>query len=86
MRVNLAMQLHYFLNDEEVRVWLLPFYQTIFSCFLFFTGYLHKAKVWLDEESLRAERIVRLRDCPHHIQQLEQTLSVCQHRHGQSLA
>lgn len=65
--------------EVNVVVWLLPFDQTVSSHFLCFTGYLHKAKVWLDEESLRAERIVRLRDCPDHIQQLEQTLSVCQH-------
>jgi len=31
------------------------------------TGHFHQAQVWVDEESLRAERPMRLRDRRHHL-------------------
>eukprot|EP00075_Anas_platyrhynchos_P038879 XP_027328132.1 myocyte-specific enhancer factor 2B [Anas platyrhynchos] len=39
-----------------------------------------------DEEGVRAERAVRLRDRPHHLQQHQPPLPVRQHRHGQGAA
>lgn len=48
------------------------------------TGDLHQTEVWSDEESLWAQCVVWLRDCPHYFQSLKQALPVCKHRHGQS--
>lgn len=48
------------------------------------TGDLHQTEVWSDEESLWAQCVVWLRDCPHYFQSLKQALPVCQHWHGQS--
>ncbi|XP_061603557.1 uncharacterized protein LOC133465125 isoform X1 [Phyllopteryx taeniolatus] len=47
---------------------------------------LHQAQVWPDEEGVRAERAVRLRDRAHRLQQHRQALPVRQHRHGQGAA
>lgn len=52
---------------------------------VFSSGYLHKEEVWSDEKGLRAERTMWLWDSPHHFQQLQQTVPVRQHRHGQSV-
>lgn len=57
----------------------------IFLC-SFLPGDIHKAKVWLDEEGLRAECVVWLRDRSDHLQPREQAVPVCQHWHGQGPA
>ncbi|XP_054661843.1 myocyte-specific enhancer factor 2B isoform X1 [Grus americana] len=49
-------------------------------------GDLHQAEIRADEEGIRAERPVRLRDRPHHLQQHQPPLPVRQHRHGQGAA
>lgn len=49
-------------------------------------GDIYQTQVRSDEKGLRAERVVRLRDRPHHLQQHKPTVSVRQHRHGQSTA
>ena len=46
---------------------------------LFCQGDLQQAQVWCDEEGVRAERAVRLRDCPDHILEQQQALPVRQH-------
>ena len=48
-----------------------------------FAGDVQQAQVWRDEEGLRAERAVRLRDLRHHLQLAQQALPVRLHRHGQ---
>jgi hypothetical protein len=45
----------------------------------FFQGDLHETQVWVDEEGLRVERVVRLRDLCHHLQLQQQVVSVCLH-------
>lgn len=49
-------------------------------------GDVHQAEVRSDEEGVRAECPVRLRDRPHHLQPLQQAVPVRQHRHGQGPA
>lgn len=49
-------------------------------------GDVHQEEVRPDEEGVRAERPVRLRDRPHHLQPLQQAVPVRQHRHGQGPA
>ena len=51
------------------------------ACYVF-VGDLHEAEVRTDEEGVRAERVVRLRDRSHHLQQQQPPLPVRQHRHG----
>ena len=51
-----------------------------------FAGDVQQAQVRRDEEGVRAERAVRLRDRAHHLQQQQQALPVRQHRHGQGAA
>jgi len=46
-------------------------------------GHLHQEEVRLDEEGVRAECVVRLRDLGHHLQLTQQALPVRFHRHGQ---
>lgn len=59
--------------------------QNIQHC-CFISGDFHQAKIWLDEESLWAERAVRLWDRSDHLQPCEQAVPVRQHWHGQGLA
>ena len=47
-------------------------------------GDLHQEEVWPDEEGLRAQRPLRLRDLGHHLQLAQQAVPVCLHGHGQS--
>lgn len=47
-------------------------------------GDVHEAQVWPDEESLRTERPLRLRDRAYHIQLDEQALPICVYGYGQS--
>jgi hypothetical protein len=54
--------------------------------FISFSGYLQQAQVWRDEEGVRVERAVRLRDCPHHLQLFKQAVPVRVDRHGQGAA
>lgn len=49
-------------------------------------GDIHQTEVRFDEEGVRAECPVRLRDRSHYLQPLEQAVSVRQHRHGQGPA
>lgn len=49
-------------------------------------GDFHEEKVWPDEEGLRVKCSVWLWNCPHHLQWLQQAVSVRQYRHGQSPA
>ena len=53
---------------------------------LIFSGDIHKAEIWTDEEGLRVVGVVRLRNRPHHLQFGQQTVSVRVLGHGQDLA
>lgn len=55
-------------------------------CFLFFPGDIYEEEIWVNEEGLWAECSVWLWDCSDHLQQHQQTVPVCQHWHGQSVA
>ena len=46
------------------------------------TGDVHKAQVWLDEESVWTECALRLWDCRHHLQPFQQVVPVREHGHG----
>lgn len=59
------------------------FWRTFFSVF---PGDIYKEEIWVNEEGLWAECSVWLWDCPDHLQQHQQTVPVCQHWHGQSVA
>lgn len=59
------------------------FWRTFFS---FFPGDIYKEEIWVNEEGLWAECSVWLWDCSDHLQQHQQTVPVCQHWHGQSVA
>lgn len=50
------------------------------------TGDFQQAQVWRDEEGVRAECAVRLRDRTHHLQQQQQAVPVRVDRHGQGAA
>ena len=49
-------------------------------------GDVHEAQVRADEEGVRAERAVRLRDRAHHLHEQQQAVPVRQLRHGQGAA
>ena len=51
-----------------------------------FPGDVQQAEVRTDEEGVRAERAVRLRDPDHHLQLAQQALPVRLLRHGQGPA
>jgi len=53
-----------------------------FRVYLYFTGDIYEEKVWTDEEGVRTERPLRLRNRSHHLQPFQQVVSVCEHRHG----
>ena len=50
--------------------------------FLYDEGNIYEAQVWLDEEGIRAERALRLRDSADNLQPFRQVVPVCKHRHG----
>ena len=63
---------------------IFPFFLHFCISFFCVSGDVYEEKVRLDEESVWVECIVRLRDSIDYLQQCQQTIPVCQHRHGQS--
>lgn len=63
-----------------------PAWEFLMDHFPFFPGDIYKEEIWINEEGLWAECSVWLWDCSHHLQQHQQTVPVCQHWHGQSVA
>ena len=55
-------------------------------CYFALVGDIHQAEVWSDEEGVWTECSVWLWDCTDNVQQCQQVVSVCQHRHGSSVA